>query len=104
MFGCKHKGEKLVEIQCYKLQQDGAPKDMYVYYYLIIKKDTTPSYYYYASPSPVTDFSTATWSTSTTLPPEIAGEKPDSKIEESLDELPIEGGQSNSDPEPDEEK
>lgn len=67
LFGCAEKQRHYKEkVQCYKTHSvDGSGNDVWLYYYLFMGSN---NYYYYNSTTPVTDFSNASWQTSTTSP------------------------------------
>lgn len=88
-FTACNKRSRMAKIKSYRVHNTATadPND-WLYYYVMTSGNN--NYYYYTSTTPVTDFSTASWVTSTSLPSEIVNESPFSEISEPLSELPNE--------------
>jgi len=86
---------KLAQVDVYRVPNTATadPND-WLYYYLIFNNHTN-TYYYYTSPIEVTDFhsanfSTTSWTTSSTFPSDLTNQTPIGQIDEPLSELPNE--------------
>lgn len=75
------------KIQQYQTGSD-ATNDLLFWY--LIMNNQTHTYYYYSSPTPITNFSSISWSQSNTMPTELDNMQPTAEIEEPLTELPNE--------------
>jgi uncharacterized membrane protein YgcG len=70
--GQHKKGDPSITVQSYKVPNDSTETaDDFIYWYMITQSNG--SYYYYSSPTPVSDFSSVSWSTSETMPTELSG-------------------------------
>lgn len=88
IFSCdSFKEPRKCKIQQYQTGSD-ATNDLLFWY--LIMNNQTHSYYYYSSPTPVSNFSSVSWSQTNTIPTQLDNLQPVSEIEEPLTELPNE--------------
>ncbi len=88
LFGCNN--DKLSHVKVHKYKQKSEvvnddPSDDWIFWYIIMSDNG--SCYYYSSPSPVTNYSSITWTPSSNIPYAISDKNPEA---EEVEELGVE--------------